>query len=280
MSNQCQECLQPLSPDKKGKYCSVACSTVSGTERLKFYGQSRNKTKYNNYAENLKHCAHCGISLNFEQRNNKFCSKSCSAHHNNSNRQPSSNSNAKRRSTLIARHMQLYSQNPKQCVNCHRAIDYDSRKQEFCSKLCHQEHVQKNSTSQDITTKFVRCVCARTGEVFYSPTWRKYSNQAIYNELKLYRHACQFTFGIGDNFPNANLLQTYGWYHPVSNPGGVSRDHKFSVADGFRLGIDPSIMRHPANCELMIHKSNQHKLKKSSIDYSMLLEMIKLWPFE
>lgn len=45
--------------------------------------------------------------------------------------------------------------------------------------------------------------------------------------------------------------------------------------EGFHLGIDPFLLAHPANCELMIHNKNISKNKKSSINLEELLERIK-----
>jgi len=55
----------------------------------------------------------------------------------------------------------------------------------------------------------------------------------------------------------------------------VSRDHMLSVKEGFELGIDPKLLSHPANCELMVHNDNISKNKKSSITLEELLERIE-----
>ena len=49
----------------------------------------------------------------------------------------------------------------------------------------------------------------------------------------------------------------------------------FSVREGFEKGIDPSLISHPANCELMIHNYNISKNKKSSISIYDLIQRIK-----
>jgi len=58
---------------------------------------------------------------------------------------------------------------------------------------------------------------------------------------------------------------------------GVSRDHLYSVYDGFSNKIDPKILKHPANCRLMIHSENSRKHKTSSITLNELKERIKIW---
>lgn len=51
----------------------------------------------------------------------------------------------------------------------------------------------------------------------------------------------------------------------------------FSVKEGFVLNVDPEIMKHPANCKLMIHSENISKNDKSTITLDELLERIKQW---
>ena len=98
----------------------------------------------------------------------------------------------------------------------------------------------------------------------------------------LYRQRCNFDFKFED-YPNKfdlKLVEQNGWYSP-SNKGnnldGVSKDHMFSVRHGFDLGIDPEIIKHPANCNIMLHKQNQRKREKSSITIEELLERIRNW---
>jgi hypothetical protein len=50
-----------------------------------------------------------------------------------------------------------------------------------------------------------------------------------------------------------------------------------SVKDGFEMGIDPEIIKHPANCKLVLHKENQSKHRHSSITLEELKERIKHW---
>jgi len=57
--------------------------------------------------------------------------------------------------------------------------------------------------------------------------------------------------------------------------GRFDSDHMFSVREGFEKGIDPYLISHPANCELMIHNYNISKNKKSSITIDDLLNKIK-----
>jgi hypothetical protein len=98
----------------------------------------------------------------------------------------------------------------------------------------------------------------------------------------LYRQRCNFDFKFED-YPkkfDLTLVEQYGWYSPTNkgnNLNGVSKDHMVSVRTGFELGIDPEIIKHPANCKIMLHRENQSKNKSSSITIEELLERIKHW---
>lgn len=51
----------------------------------------------------------------------------------------------------------------------------------------------------------------------------------------------------------------------------------YSVRDGFINKINPDIIKHPANCRLMIHNENNKKHSSSTITIGELLERIKEW---
>lgn len=77
-----------------------------------------------------------------------------------------------------------------------------------------------------------------------------------------------------------SLVEKYGWYSPSNkknNLDGVSRDHIFSVKEGFELEIDSKLISHPANCQLMIHNQNVSKHKKSNITIDELIEKINIF---
>lgn len=111
--------------------------------------------------------------------------------------------------------------------------------------------------------------------------WANYTEK--YKEpFLLYRQKSNFDFNINDyqNKFDLTLVEQCGWYSPSNkrnNIDGVSRDHMLSVKDGFILGVDPAVIKHPANCQLMLHKKNQSKREKSSITLEELLERIKNW---
>ena len=50
-----------------------------------------------------------------------------------------------------------------------------------------------------------------------------------------------------------------------------------SVKEGFKLGIEPKLLNHPANCQLMVHSDNISKNKKSSLTLDELIFRINEW---
>lgn len=138
----------------------------------------------------------------------------------------------------------------KFCLNCNEVmLCRPSDKRKYCSAMCWVEHIEKNK-----------------------------------EPFLLYRQRCNFDFDFDiNNYPDKfdlTLIKKYGWYSPKNkgnNLNGVSKDHMLSVSEGFKLGIDPDIVKHPANCRVMLHKENQSKREKSSITLDHLLERIKNW---
>ena len=94
-----------------------------------------------------------------------------------------------------------------------------------------------------------------------------------------YKEQSKFKFKLG-NFPSEfdfTLLEQFGMYHPIHNPFGISRDHMFSVIEGFKQQIDPYFISHPANCKLILQSENSKKSHNSSISIYELFERINDW---
>lgn len=106
--------------------------------------------------------------------------------------------------------------------------------------------------------------------------------QCVSNEvgIKRYRQLCEFKFCLKD-FPDYfdfDLIEKYGWYSARNrgdNLKGISRDHMYSISDGFRNNISPEIMGHPANCKLMRQNENGKKRTNSSITFEELCKKIE-----
>ena len=103
------------------------------------------------------------------------------------------------------------------------------------------------------------------------------------NEIKkIYKRYCSFRFAI-KSYPEEfdfTLIEKFGWYKAKNhgnNLNGISRDHKYSCDEGFKNLIDPYIISHPANCQLLKHNDNISKYNKCSITLEELKESIKEW---
>lgn len=100
--------------------------------------------------------------------------------------------------------------------------------------------------------------------------------------LNRYRQLCAFRFNVY-HFPHKfdlELINEWGWYKARNrgdNFNGVSRDHMYSIKEGFLNNVDPYLISHPANCELMQHSVNNKKKTKCSITLDELYKRVKEW---
>lgn len=100
--------------------------------------------------------------------------------------------------------------------------------------------------------------------------------------LERYRQLCRFKFKLSD-FPDEfkfDIIEEFGWYKAKNrgdNPNGVSRDHMYSISEGFKNKVDPYYISHPVNCRLMRHKDNNKKNGKCSITLDNLMERVIQW---
>lgn len=102
-------------------------------------------------------------------------------------------------------------------------------------------------------------------------------------EKNNYKILCKFNFSL-NNFPDEfdfNLIKTFGWYKAKNrgdNPTGISRDHMFSIYEGYKQNVDPYYISHPANCQLLQHNINLHtKGIRCSITLQELYDRVNNW---
>ena len=203
-------------------------------------------------------CANCNNIIDYDKRNNKFCTSSCAATFNNLKKQKRSAESLKKTSEKLK------------------------------GRYRGQPVIFKEKFKDQIVGSYTRiylCTCKISGVKWYSKTVKTISPN-LKNNIKEYSYSCIFKFGLS-LYPNwfldtSKLIKEFGWYstpgskrNGISNINGISRDHLYSVHDGFKNGINPSIIRHPANCELKQHKENQTKNSKSTITIEELLKRIE-----
>jgi hypothetical protein len=215
--------------------------------------------------------------------------------------------------TLSSKTKDEYDKNPKICQNdvCCKIIPYHKRRNDYCDSSCQAKQTNKgrvysNETKGKLRKKFYEVLKSKVTEnefnkivyktcklcgvktvktkrrLYCSDECRKNSKRVNVTEYNQYKQDTKFNFNLSD-FPyefEFSLIEEYGWYKPVNrgnNLGGVSRDHIYSVNEGFKNKVDPKIISHPANCRLMVHSENISKNKKSDITIEELLIKIDNW---
>ena len=260
--NSCQYCEIKFEPKAgtTGKYCSLKCAS-----------KANNKIKHlkaiEKYNKEPVSCKNCGSSLSFKLKNrNKFCSRSCAATYNNSRKDWNNIKTGPK-----PKHKIKSSTKPKL-----------KKKPRSKSKIKTSSKIKPSKIVNPHTNVYL-CKCKITGIEWYSQTWKSIHPSAVETK-KLYRYQCRFKFSIRaykEWFTEADsLIKTYGWYSPSNkknNLSGCSRDHLYSVSDGFENKIDPMLISHPANCKIVPHRENQKKHSKSTITIEELMNRIKLF---
>jgi len=233
-------------------YCSFSCRNIYVNKHLRDYNNyERNKISKvkKDYKDNPKYCPTCNSKILYYKRRNTFCNHSCKATYINRTRKVINRKAYSKQALKNIREANRkvrggdinYEQNPSKCSKCNKDLIYQKRNNKYCSRECIKGNLK---------------------------------------DLKTYRVACKFKFSLND-YPEEfdfTLIKEHGWYSPTNknnNLTGVSRDHMFSVRNGFELGIDPNIIGHPANCRLMLHTDNSSKNKQNSISLEELIDRIK-----
>ena len=250
--NTCNHCatLFLQTAGTYGKFCSLSCSS-------QYAGAIRKHRNIEKYLKDPKVCKNCNTIIPYSLRkSNLFCNKSCAAKFNNSKKDWSKIKTGPPPKPKI----------PK-------------------SKISRVGTPFKKGSSlfnaDGPYTKIYLCTCKHTGKKWYSPTVKTIHPSATLTK-KLYSYQSRFTFSIR-SYPEwfsyaSDLINTNGWYSAANrgnNLSGCSRDHLYSVSDGYKNNVDPKIISHPANCQIIPHRKNQSKNKKSVITLIELEERIK-----
>lgn len=235
------------SSGNNGKY-----AILSNNAKLK------KQSKIVEYLKNPTKCINCDNVLEFESKNNKFCSKSCSSSYTNKTRKHTLETRKKIAERLSGRKYIETHIVEIECNECRKVFEQEikgtsPRLKTFCSKSCSARYTYK----------------IRNGNIDTA-------------SLNYYRSLSNFKFNLKD-YPlefDFTLIQEHGWYKPKNhgdNLNGVSRDHMVSVKYGFENNIDPTIISHPANCRLILHNDNVSKGASNHITYEELLIRIDEW---
>jgi len=202
----------------------------------------------------MKKCENCDKSHNDNYGSGRFCSSKCARGF--STKAKRKEINEKVSKTLMGG-THHYRGKPgkftleKNCIFCDSLFITKTKntiKQKFCSFNCWQNNIRLYKTA-----------------------------------FEIYKIKCKFMFNVY-NYPNyfdIEILNKYGWYSAFNkgnNKNGISRDHIYSIKDGFVNGVACEIISHPANCRLISHTENQKKSFYSSISLEEL--KIKILKFD
>lgn len=243
------ECCNQIRANKV--YCSRSCRSYYVNKYMRDYTKlsqtllEKRQRDIDYYSKSPKLCLFCEKAIPFDKsKDNIFCDSSCSASYNNSCRSVSWGDKISDGLKLYHYNKEKTFLNLKLCLNC---LSPFKRNKVFCSNSCKSNYYRG-----------------------------KMSDYAVYKSL------CQFKFNLSD-FPDEfdfSLVRENGWYSPKNkrdNLKGVSRDHMFSIREGFNLNVLPKIIAHPANCKLLIHSDNISKNKKCSLTLEELLDRIEMF---
>lgn len=249
------ECVNEVKPNRT--YCSLTCRNVYVNKHLRTYDKlkklrkERKIKKIEEYLLNPTKCESCHINLEYDKRNNIFCSSKCNSEINN----PVLFITDEQRIEInkkISQSIKEYNITIGKKIGPHILI----------CKMCNIDFVSKNKK------KYCTIKCQHD--------YRKKDM----SELKKYKSLAYFKFPL-NKYPNEfdfSLIEKYGWYKAKNrgdNLNGVSRDHKYSIDEGFKNKVDPLLLAHPANCRLIRHNDNVSKGSKSIITLEQLLICIK-----
>lgn len=181
-----------------------------------------------------------------------------------------------------------------------------NKTKKFCNQSCYKAHIRNhnildnclvcNTTlNRQLQKKFCSISCSATyNNSLRSVDSRKKQKESLNQTLLLagknrsdpkekYYAECEFKYWSKDvwyNIPGFDLIPKFGMFHPVNNPSGVVRDHIISKKYGWKNSIDPSIISHPANCQIISNYQNIKKGARSDLSLPILLEQIEKWNIE
>jgi hypothetical protein len=211
--------------------------------------------RFGNYINETVDCPKCQSPFQRKRRDTviglqkakKFCSRPCANSRTWSKSDKLKKSAASKNSLLIKQRVLIICQ---QC-GIKKEVIHSKKSQKFCSSAC--------------------------GHAF-----RKSISRETMDPKRAYRKDCAFKFGL-TNYPEEFdflLVKKHGWYSASNRGGnlnGVSRDHRYSVAEGFKNNIDPKLLAHPANCRLKRHNDNISKGSSCDISIEELQLLVEKW---
>lgn len=254
-------------------YCSLKCRNIFVNKNLRDYTKNGKaiSNKFKNKYE-IKYCKECKIEISYEKRINEFCSHECSAKFNNKNREVVYKDGVKEKLKELA-YINFFNNNKDgiELVKKSKQENYEKNPL-FC--LCCEQKISYSEYLKKKNRKYCSFVCSRKQ--------RTINDNKTRTQKEIYKSECQFKFALSDFAEefDFNLIKENGWYKAKNrgnNLNGVSRDHLFSISEGFKQNVSAELISHPANCKLVLHSKNQKKNTKCDITLVELMERIEKW---
>ena len=95
--------------------------------------------------------------------------------------------------------------------------------------------------------------------------WRKLEDLT---EYEIYFKEADWISRMWDIVEN-DLLVEHGIFNAFTNTKGCVRDHMFGRREGFRLKVPAIILRHPANCQIILNSENVKKARTNDVTKSL-----------
>jgi hypothetical protein len=198
-----------------------------------------------------------------------------------------------------------YIAHPKKCQleRCSKVLPYyNHKRRRFCNHSCATSFKNSdiNNKRRTNNTRFIPFTmksrfygppkprCCPGCQIKFIP---KYSGHKACraacsdakNRKAVYRLQCRFKLNPKDHADlyDFDLIRSNGWYSASNskaghNPDGVTWDHLYRIEEGFKNHVDPEIMNHPANAEMITWKDNFNR-KSSQITLDELKLRIDKW---
>jgi hypothetical protein len=251
-----------------------------------------------------KTCKHCKETFNFDHANQfanhvRWCSK------NDSNGDKGKLNIGLKLRESFSKTFGSFKDFEVECFLCKKNFLVNEREKRhpekekyFCSRSCANnrgkmsDEVKSAIRSKLLNQKSLQCFFCNDLFLANQKSKKTFCSKKCYLQARInktpkdsflfYKNRCRFNFNLAD-FPDEfdfSLVEEHGWYSAKNrgnNMKGVSRDHIISVMFGFKNGIDPDIISHPANCRLLTQSQNASKGKRCDMPVEELIEKISIW---
>ena len=220
------------------------------------------------------------------------CSKSCCNKRlktmmlgeNNPNYNNKWNDDLKKKvSNIVKERYKLHPELKEKCaVNKGKKLPLTSIKLKEYYKT-HEANMKGKHHNQESLQKISKKSKAKFNEEYNKKIRKKFEDKGLWKPLsekesiEIYYKESNWKkrmFDIIDDEEQIKLLKENGVFNSKNNSKGMVRDHMYSRMSGFENGVFPEILRHPCNCQIILHSNNIKKGKKNMLTLDELFDRI------